>query len=191
MTEKPAHSEKPLLIAIGGLSGSGKTSLARALQKVIPDAIHLDSDRTRKEIFGVPVEARLPPEAYSLEATQRVIDETARRVRAHIAAGQNVIISAVFLPPQSRADEEKLARECGAAFVGLWLQAEVGVLVDRVKVRVNDASDATVDIVNMQAAEGAGVVAWRVINAALSREDVLAAALKILKEPRMDANERE
>jgi predicted kinase len=172
---------QPLLIAIGGLSGSGKTSLAAALQPVIPNTVHLDSDRTRKEIFGVPATTRLPKEAYSPEATHRLVAEMTKRVKENIASGKNVIVSAAFLPPESRAEEEKLAHETGARFIGIWLQADMNALLDRVSKRVGDASDATADILKMQVAEGTGAITWPVIDAGLSREDILKAALKLVE----------
>jgi len=174
------QGSKPLLIAVGGLSGSGKTSLARALLAGVPNAVHLDSDRTRKELFGVSETTRLPPEAYSSQATFRLIKEMERRVKAHIAAGQSVIVSTTFQSAKSRHEQEKLAQETGAKFIGLWLQADLSVLFDRVAKRVGDASDAGVDIVKMQASRSAGDIAWPVINADQSREEVINAAVKII-----------
>ena len=42
-----------MLITVGGMSGSGKTTLAAALAEQIFNSVHLDSDRIRKEIWGV------------------------------------------------------------------------------------------------------------------------------------------
>ncbi len=175
------QDSKPRLIAVGGMSGSGKTSLASALLEFVPNAVHLDSDLTRKEIFGVSATTRLPTEAYSSEATQRVVDEMARRVKENIIAGKNVIVSATFLSPQSRAEEENLAAEAGAKFTGIWLQADLKVLFDRVAKRVDDASDAGVDIVKLQSSKDSGVIDWAIVNASQPRESVVSDALKIIR----------
>ena len=48
--------QRPQLIAIGGLSGSGKSSVAQALAPhlgVFPGAVHVRSDVERKRLFGV------------------------------------------------------------------------------------------------------------------------------------------
>lgn len=170
----------PRLIAIGGMSGSGKTSLAAALAQKIPNAVHLDSDRTRKALFGVPETERLPPESYSDAATQRLIVAMDRQVRDTLAVGKTPIVSAAFLTPESRTAEEALARSAGVEFSGLWLAADVEVLCSRVETRTGDASDAGVVVVRAQAAEGQGAVTWPVIDAGLPRADVLAAALKFI-----------
>lgn len=184
------------LIGIGGMSGTGKTTLAAALAKAVPNAVHIDSDRTRKEIFGVSETTRLPPEAYAPEVTQRVIDEMGRKTKENLAAGRTVILSATFLSPQARAEQERLAAECGAPFIGLWLRADLKILFDRVSQRVGSASDAGVEIVEMQSKKPPGDIRWAVIDAALPRGRVLAEALKMTsgrgkrrqtKKPRMDA----
>lgn len=169
------------LIAIGGLSGSGKTSLALSLADKIPNSVHFDSDRTRKEIFGVPLTERLPPEAYSPEATGKLIAETERRVKEALAAGKTVILSAAFYPPQDRARQEQLAAECGADFMGIWLDVDVATLLDRVAKRVNDVSDATGKIVEMQAKVDTGPINWAVIDARQPREAVAAIALSLIQ----------
>lgn len=168
------------LIAIGGMSGSGKTSLAGALQKEIPNSVHLDSDRTRKALFGVDATEHLPPEAYSAEATARVVAEMERRAEESLAAGKTVIVSATFLSPAARADEEKLAAEAGVIFTGIWLETNLATLFDRVAKRTGDASDATADIVKMQAGRDHGAIDWNVIDAGQPREDVVAAARAVI-----------
>ena len=53
----------PRLIAIGGLSGSGKSAVARAIAPHIgafPGAVHVRSDIERKRLFGVGPLERLP-----------------------------------------------------------------------------------------------------------------------------------
>ncbi len=174
--------EKPLLIAIGGFSGSGKTSAAEALQKRLPNAEHLDSDRVRKALFGVAETTRLPPEAYTTEATRRVISEMERRMALNIAEGKNVIVSALFSPAVSRHEVEKLANKTGARFVGIWLGADLNVLLSRVKKRTGGLSDANAEILKAQAEAENGTIAWPLVDAALAPEDVIAAALRIVGE---------
>lgn len=168
----------PALIAIGGFSGSGKTSLAKALAIFLTNAVHLDSDKVRKEIFGVPETTRLPPGAYTGEATRRVINEMLSRTKEGLSAGKNVVVSALFNTVESRAEEESIAKACGAVFAGIWLQTDVTVLFDRVAKRSNDASDATVEIVKEQTAKNPGPIGWEIIDANAPLEEVLRASLK-------------
>ena len=56
------------LIVIGGLSGTGKSTLAAAIAEHFgppPGARVLSSDRIRKQLWGVPAETRLEQEAYT------------------------------------------------------------------------------------------------------------------------------
>src|SRR3954463_3886152 len=65
----------PKLIAVGGLSGTGKSVLARALAADIlpaPGAVLLRSDVERKMLFGAGETERLGSEAYHAAATERV-----------------------------------------------------------------------------------------------------------------------
>ena len=69
--------EPPRLVAIGGLSGTGKSVLARGLAGLIappPGAVVIRSDVVRKRLFGVGEAARLPEAAYQADTTGRVYD---------------------------------------------------------------------------------------------------------------------
>ena len=57
----------PLLVAIGGLSGTGKSVLARGLAGLIeppPGAVIVRSDVIRKHLFGAGETTKLPESAY-------------------------------------------------------------------------------------------------------------------------------
>ena len=169
-----------MLISIGGLSGSGKTTLAAAITVQLPNAVHFDSDRTRKEIFGVAETARLPPEAYSEAATQRLIDEMSRRVSACLAAGKTAVVSATFSLPATRTHQENLAQQSGVPFIGLWLQAGLSVLQERVTRRINSVSDAGVDVLLAQHASLSTPENWAILDAEKPAHEILAAALKAI-----------
>lgn len=175
------HQKKPVLITVSGLSGSGKSTVAKALAALLPNTVYLDSDETRKEIFGVPHTQKLPPEAYTPEATQKLIDETARRIRDHIAAGKNVVQSVMLVSGVARDRQEELAREAGAEFQGIWLTAGARILFERVAARKGDASDASLEFAKEQQLWDIGAVKWPMIDAGQPREDVVKQALDILK----------
>ncbi|MDE2581678.1 MAG: AAA family ATPase [Rhodospirillales bacterium] len=143
----------PVVVAIGGLQGTGKSTLARALAPGLgraPGALVLRSDETRKRLHKVAPEARLPQSAYSEAENRRVFRALATAARRAAAAGQAVIADATFLDPRHR---RALARAAGpAAFVGLWLEAPLPVLEARLRARTGDASDATVAVLRASAA---------------------------------------
>ena len=112
------------LIAIGGFSGFGKSTLARRLGPGIgpaPGALILRSDVIRKSLLGIPPLTRLGAEGYTPEMTRRVYDTIAARALTALKAGHPVIADAVYASPQDRAAIAAVARDAGAPFAGVWL----------------------------------------------------------------------
>ena len=129
----------PRLVAIGGLSGTGKSLLARALAPELlpaPGAVWLRSDIERKHMFGVTEDARLPEGAYAAETTAKVYATLADKARRTIAAGHSVIVDAVFAQSHERAG---IAKAGGTAFHGLFLTADLATRLARVGGRKADA----------------------------------------------------
>lgn len=177
--------DPPRLIAVGGLSGTGKSTLAAALAPMFapaPGALHLRSDLERKSLLGAGETERLPASSYTSQGNQRVYDVLLNKARVALAAGHSVIVDAVYLAAEERNALQQLAFDLRVPFSGLWLNAPEEVMVHRVAGRTNDASDATPDVVRRQIAtqgrEGGG--AWVTIEAGGSAEDTLRAAREIL-----------
>jgi uncharacterized protein len=171
------------LVAIGGLSGTGKTTLARGLAPGLgpsPGAVILRSDVVRKRLHGVAPADRLPPEAYRKEASRAVYNALAARAAALIGAGHAAIVDAAFLDPRERAQIEVVAATAGVPFEGLWLQAPEDVLVGRVAGRRGDASDATPEIVRAQLAIDPGPMSWRPVDVSGPVAGVAHAARRLL-----------
>jgi aminoglycoside phosphotransferase family enzyme/predicted kinase len=159
----------PSVLAIGGLSGTGKSSLAFALAPTldpVPGAVVLRSDEMRKRLSGVDELARLDPAAYSRTESRRVYDRLAERAAAAARAGHSVIVDAVFLRPEDRLLMEEAASRAGVPFTGLWLEAPPEVLTRRVEGRRGDASDADAAIVRRQLEQAPGDIRWSRITAA-------------------------
>lgn len=151
------------LIVLGGYSGTGKSTLARALAPEIgaaPGAIILRSDAIRKRLCGVAETARLPEEAYSADVTARVFDQIAKRAENLLRSGHSVIADAVYGLPQERAGIEAAARFAGARFHAFWLQAPPEIVERRILARKNDISDATVAVLRLQEKNIAPPASW-------------------------------
>ncbi len=175
--------QNPRLIAVGGLSGSGKTSLARELAARIvpcPGAVHLRTDVERKQMFGVSETTRLPKETYTRETSDTVYARVLRKTMIALRAGHTVIVDAVFLHEAERTAIEQLAADAGALFAGLWLEAEEERLVERVSARKGDASDATAEVVRHQVERLAGPVSWHRINAGGALQQTVEGSLTVL-----------
>ena len=169
---KPVPSR---LIAVGGLSGSGKSTLGRALAPGLgraPGALHLRSDVLRKRLFAVPPETPLPPEAYRADVSARVYALMGEEAETALAAGQAVIVDAVFAREEEREAVAKLAARQGVAFTGFWLDAPAEVLKRRAGERTGDASDATPQVVERQLGYETGNIDWIRLDSSAGAEEV-------------------
>lgn len=169
------------LIAVGGLSGTGKSTLAGRLAPRCggaPGARWLRSDVLRKRLAGVLPEQPLPPEAYTRERSLEVYGKLMDEARRTLASGIPVIVDAVFADPRERGAVAALAAECGVPFTGLWLEAPPATMRARVGARQGDASDANAAVVDRQLGYELGDLGvWRTIDAGGTPETVLSAAL--------------
>ena len=176
----------PVLVAVGGLSGTGKSSLAYALAPELgraPGARVLRSDVLRKRLMGAAPETRLAPAAYGPETTLRVYAGLRTEAAAAVASGQAVVADAVFLREKERDAIAGVARAAGVPFLGLWLEAPPEVLESRIAARRDDASDATLSVLRMQGRQVAGRIAWQRLDASPGRPDlVLEQARRVLAE---------
>src|SRR6478736_8595515 len=153
--------EPPMLIAIGGLSGTGKSVLARGLAGLVappPGAVIVRSDVVRKHLFGVSETTALPEAAYQADTTERVYDTLSNTAQRVLTQGYSVVLDAAFLQESERAEAASLARKHGVRFVGLFLTAGLATRLARIEQRKRDASDATRDVVLMQEAFAIGAV---------------------------------
>jgi|TARA_R100000005_G_scaffold96505_1_gene83976 aminoglycoside phosphotransferase family enzyme/adenylate kinase family enzyme len=172
------------LIAVGGFSGTGKTTLAAALAEWPspgPGYLHIRTDVERKAMFHVAENDSLPPDSYTQESSDAVYDRVLHKAYIALKSGQRVIVDAVFAKEVERQAMEDIARKLDVPFTGLWLEAEETTLAARVTARRNDASDATADVVRLQIQRGAQHIRWRRIDAGGTAEDTFKAATKNIR----------
>lgn len=178
------HVVPPLVVAVGGLPGCGKSTVARALAPTLgnaPGALVLRSDEIRKRQHGVAPEQRLPQSAYSDAASEAVFACLADAVGLVAAAGHAVIADATFIDQRHRAAVEAAARAAGVPFVGLWLDAPMDVLERRIGERQGDASDATLAVLHAAASGNPQAGDWTVVDVSGSPEAAVAAASEALR----------
>ena len=159
---------RPLILAIGGLQGTGKSTVARLVAPDLgpaPGALVLRSDELRKRLHGVAPETRLPEEAYSEAANAAVNRALIEMARAAASGGHAVVVDSTFLNMAMRRDLEIAAREASVRFIGVWLEAPLPVLEERIGVRRGDASDATVAVLRRSAASDPGAGDWSRVDA--------------------------
>jgi uncharacterized protein len=166
----------PVMVAVGGLSGTGKSVLARALAPTLappPGAVVIRSDVERKALFGKGELEPLPQEAYTPQTTARVYAAIAEKARRTVAAGHSAIVDAVFARPDEREQAERAASDAGARLQGLFLEADVATRAQRALARERDASDANADVVRSQERYDLGALNWHRVDASDTPETTL------------------
>lgn len=145
------RARKGSVIVMAGLSGSGKSTVARELAKRI-DAIHIRSDVIRKHLKGVELDDH-GQEIYAPETTRKTYERLAQLGQRIAAGGQNVILDATFGKRALRRRVIEESREAKRAVRILWCTAERAVLEERLRTRQGDVSDAGPDLLPQQEAE--------------------------------------
>jgi aminoglycoside phosphotransferase family enzyme/predicted kinase len=141
--------KKPTVIAVGGLSGTGKTSIARAIAGELGLRV-ISADAVRHSLFG---EAKRPAPygegAYTAEASRLTYQTMVERGREMLGADRSVILDATFLHHEDRAIAERMAMDAGAE----WRLIECSLAPELVHKRIEERearreglSDATWEI---------------------------------------------
>ena len=139
------QAKPAVLIAIGGLSGTGKSTLARALAPKIgypPGARVIRTDVIRKRLAGIPPETRLPRASYTAAASHETYSAAFALAQRVLKSRCSVIFDAVFADVEEREAARRLATATAVRWQALWLEAPLGIRIARVGGRARDASDA-------------------------------------------------
>lgn len=179
------------VIAVGGLSGTGKSALTRRIRDEIGrkghEAVWIRSDVVRKEIWGYPDPTwKLPPDGYSDDMTRRTFAEVYRRAGEALAAGKHVITDTAFIRPEQRQEIQDIACKSQAAFIGMWLEAPADITKNRVEERLEDPSDADASVIDLQQSFNTGLIAWHKIDASGSVDATWRAARQFLDDAGFD-----
>ncbi len=172
-----------MLTAVGGFSGTGKTTLAYGIAPEIgraPGARVLRTDVMRKARLGLAETEKAPAEAYTKEASDEVYAAIDRQIKSVLAAGHSAIFDAVFADEKERSHVAAVAARVEAQFCGLWLTAPEAVLKQRVSARKADASDADADVVSRQLSYDLGDLTWATVDTSGSVDDTLRNAQQAL-----------
>ena len=146
LAESYTGTRRPRLFITNGVSGSGKSAIARLLRERLP-LIHVRSDRERKRLFGLEEQDRSgsAPHGgiYAEEATRRTYEHLRHLAGLILGAGYNALVDATFLKHWQRELMEQLAQERGCRFSILVPEAPEEVLRQRVRERHSEGRDAS------------------------------------------------
>lgn len=181
----------PELIAIGGISGTGKSLLARKLAPLIgaaPGAVVLRSDLIRKRRFGVRDETRLRRTAYSREVTESVYAEMRNIADLVLRMGHSIVADAVHGRAEEVAEIEAVAQRTNARFSGIWLDADITAIAGRLANRSGDVSDAGIAVARQQRSHVTHPSGWPVLDVTdINANACAAAAARMLNLPPYEA----
>nr|WP_202425273.1 bifunctional aminoglycoside phosphotransferase/ATP-binding protein [Streptomyces sp. HUCO-GS316] len=143
------------LTLVGGLPGSGKSTLSGALADRLGVTL-LSSDRLRKELAGIPAEqsaaARYGEGLYSPEWTSKTYAALLDRASALLSRGESVVLDATWSDAGEREAALRMAERTHADLVALHCQVPGDTMSARLASRAHGASDADLDVATAMAA---------------------------------------
>lgn len=135
----------PGLVAVGGVIGAGKSTLARTLGRALAAPV-IGSDRTRKALAGLAPDERGGPALYTPERTEATYSELIRRAEVVLDSGRTVVLDATFEEPRWRDLAQAVARAYGASYAFVEASCpDWELLRERIAERARRGSESDAD----------------------------------------------
>jgi aminoglycoside phosphotransferase family enzyme/predicted kinase len=156
LAETYCHDKRPALILMHGLSGSGKSTVARHLAENL-GLIQIRSDLERKRLYGLNFHARsestLNKGLYSAAVNEKTYSHLLELATHVIEAGYTALVDASFLEQSERLRFSSLATRLQVAHLFLDCEASTAELRKRIIQRARqgiDPSEANVGVLEHQ-----------------------------------------
>lgn len=143
---------RPALLGVGGLPGTGKSTLAAGLSRSAGFEV-IRTDVVRRELHPDARPAAFGAGVYSESERERVFEACLDRAEERITAGHRVLVDASFSLDRWRRALHGRAIALGVPSLLLMCEAPRDVALQRLAERRGDASDADAGV--YQGAEGA------------------------------------
>lgn len=138
----------PALLVVGGLPGSGKTTVAGHVA-TRPGWMMLSSDVLRKQLRGLAPTTAAPAGwqdgIYRTSVTDEVYEAMLQRASVALAHGSSVVLDASWADRHQRDAARRTATAASATLIEVCCQIPTEVAALRLEERSGDASDATLD----------------------------------------------
>lgn len=135
--------EKPFLLIITGLVGTGKTTVAQVLNQSLGFTV-ISSDITRKKLAGIaPTEHRFEEFSggiYSADFSHKTYDEMLAQAKKLLSQRNSVIIDASFKKKEERERAKSLAEEVNANFIVIECVLDEKTIKIRLEQRLKQGS---------------------------------------------------
>jgi aminoglycoside phosphotransferase family enzyme/predicted kinase len=141
LAELEEAARRPSLLLVGGLPGTGKSTLAKTLSERVGFQ-QIRSDEVRKALAGAGADQRLAAEFYAPEWTEKTYAECLRRAEDLLFEGYRVLIDATFREEKRRRLFLDAAARRGVPALWLLCQADSATVRQRLAQRRGDVSDA-------------------------------------------------
>ena len=151
LASRYAQPGQERLMLMSGLSGSGKSTIARELARRT-GAVHIRSDAVRKHLAGVPLEERAGAEVYGKAMTERTYERLLELGILLASQGLSVILDARYDRRAVRLAAIERARSASLGIRILHCEAPDNLLRGRMDSRHGDLSDATSELLEYQRA---------------------------------------
>lgn len=140
--------QQPLLIVVGGLAGTGKSTLARQLGNELGADV-LRTDVIRKQLFDQAGPADVGSGVYQTESRNRVYEELLQTAAERLQLGNSVILDGTFGNSQWLAAAQAQAQKSNARFLAVECTCPASIAKARIETRLQsrqDASDANASV---------------------------------------------
>ena len=141
-----AHLEKPALILMAGLMGTGKSKLAKWIAPRLGASI-IQTDTIRKEILNIPptdhrYEA-FGKGIYTRDMTRLTYEKTFEAASEKLKEGKPVIIDASFKNREERTWASEMAEELGSDFFLIECVCQENIIMQRLEARMSEVEEAS------------------------------------------------